>query len=120
VNFSAVNNSANKILVSAGERAVFAQNNIVRQLNSDENFDAWQSKQLVFNNTSLQEVAATLSNYYNVSIRIKKEDAAQLSGAGLTARFNDQVLSSVLDEITLITSYRIQRVSDNVYEISIK
>jgi transmembrane sensor len=120
VKFGASKENAEIIFVSAGERALLVQNTLTRQANSDENFNAWQSKQLVFNSTLLTEVARVLSDYYNVSITLKKEDAAQLSEAKVTARFNNQSLSSVLEEISLITSYRINRVSEGNYEISIK
>ncbi|HYF29561.1 MAG TPA: FecR domain-containing protein [Chitinophagaceae bacterium] len=120
VNFGNAGNMDGKIQVSAGERALLAGNELTKELNRDENFNAWQTRRLVFNNTPLPQVIAALNDYYNVSIGIKREDAAQLSAAGLTARFNNQPLPAVLDEIELITSYRIQRLSDTQYEISIK
>jgi transmembrane sensor len=120
VRFGWSGNSDSAILVAAGERAMFNAGALSKTPNTDENFNAWQSKKLVFNNTPLAQVAATLSDYYNVSITLSKQHAAQLSAASLTAQFNDQPLSSVLEEISLITSYRVQRVSENNYEISIK
>lgn len=107
-------------LVPAGEKALLAQNTITQQPNTDPNFNAWQSKELAFNNTPLPQVARTLSDYYSVNITLNKTDSAQLSGAKLTARFNNQSLSSVLEEISLITSYHINKVSEDNYEISIK
>jgi transmembrane sensor len=120
VKFGAANKNAEIIFVSAGERALFAQNSLHKELNHDDNFNAWQSKQLVFSNTPLPEVVRMLSDYYNVNITFKKQDAAQLASAKVTARFNNQTLPSVLEEISLITSYRINRVSEGNYEISIK
>lgn len=120
VKFGADQSNAEIVLVSAGERASLVRNTLSKAVNTDENFNAWQSKQLVFANASLQEVARVLSDYYNVNITINKQDAAQLAGAKLTARFNDQSLASVLQEISLITSYQINRVSEGNYEISIK
>lgn len=107
-------------LVPAGERALLAGNTITQQRNADDNFNAWQSRQLVFGNTLLPEVARTLSDYYNVNITLDKQDAAQLSTARVTARFNNQSLQSALQEISLITSYHINRISEDNYEISIK
>jgi ferric-dicitrate binding protein FerR (iron transport regulator) len=120
VKFGANLSNAEIVLVSAGERASLIQNTLTKAGNTNENFNAWQSKQLVFENTPLPEVARVLSDYYQVSITINKQDAAQLAGAKLTARFNNQSLPSVLQEISLITSYRINRVSGGNYEISIK
>lgn len=107
-------------LVPAGDKALLEGNIVSQQHNSDPNFNAWQSRQLVFNNTLLPQVARTLGDYYNVNITINKQDAAQLSEAKVTARFNNQSLQSVLDEISLITSYHINKVSEDHYEISIK
>lgn len=120
VKFGWSGNSDSAILVSAGERAVFNEGALSKTRNTDENFNAWQSKKLLFNNTPLAQVATTLSDYYNVKITLSKQAAVQLSAASLTAQFNDQSLSSVLQEISLITSYRIQQVSEGKYEISIK
>ena len=120
VKFGTVNNLQQSILVIAGERALFAGNDINKEQNKDENFDAWQSGQLQFNHTPLPQVIVALNDYYHVDIHFRREDAAQLSAAHVTARFNNQPLNSVLDEIALITSYRIQKLSDTAYEISIK
>lgn len=120
VNFSTGSGGAQRILVVAGERAVLKRDQITKSANGDGNFDAWQSGQLVFTNTPLQQVIASLKDYYNVEIRLKAADAAQLAATGVTARFNGQSLNTVLDELALITSYRIQKISDTQYEISIK
>ena len=120
VKFGWSGNSGKSILVAAGERALFNAGALSKSRNTDENFNAWRSKKLVFNNTPLAQVAATLSDYYKVKITLRNQDAAQLSAATVTAQFNDQSLSSVLEEISLITSYRVQRVSEGNYEISIK
>lgn len=120
VKFGAAGNIDQSVLVTAGERALFAGDSINKELNEDENFNAWQSGQLIFNNTSLPEVLAALNEFYNVNIRMKQDDAVQLSAARLTVHFNNQPLDAVLDEISLITSYRIQRLGDAQYEISIK
>ncbi len=120
VKFGAASNLQQSILVTAGEKALFAANTINKEQNKDVNFDAWQSRQLQFNNTPLSQVLAVLNDYYHVNIQIKREDAAQVSAANITASYNNQPLNSVLDEIALITSYRIQKISDTAYEISIK
>lgn len=120
VKFGWSGNRSHDILVSAGERALLADGVLAKEVNTDANFNAWQSKQLVFSNTLLPQVVLTLSDYYNVKINLRKEDEAQLSVAELTAQFNNQSLAAVLEEIALITSYRVQRVSEGNYEISIK
>jgi ferric-dicitrate binding protein FerR (iron transport regulator) len=118
VNFNPLHNTGSKVIVSAGERAICTNNNITKEANTDPNFNAWQSKQLVFKNTPLKQVAATLSNYYKVTIELNKKDMAQIALAGITVTFSNQPLSSVLQELSLITSYRIKKLNDTSYEIS--
>jgi transmembrane sensor len=108
------------VMVIAGERAVCAGASISKQVNTDLNFNAWQTKKLVFQRTPLSQAVATLADYYRVNIIFKKEDAAQLSAADFTDTFNDQSLESVLDELERITTYTIKKTGDNNYEISIK
>ena len=109
-----------KTMVVAGERAVYAGGSISKQANADSNFNAWQTKKLVFQRTPLTQVVATLNDYYRINIVFKKEDAAQLSAADFTDTFNDQSVDSVLDELERITTYNVKKTSDYNYEISIK
>lgn len=120
VKFGWSGNNDSAILVSAGERALFENGVLTKAQNSDPNFNAWQSKQLVFSNTPLPLVIERLNNYYNTTIQLKDEDQDQLSSTKLTAQFNDQSLDAVIKEIALITSYQVREISKGVYEISIK
>jgi transmembrane sensor len=120
VNFTPSADTRKKMMVIAGERAVCAGTSISKEVNTDPNFNAWQTKKLVFQRTPLSHVVATLADYYRINITFKKEDAAQLSAADFTDTFNDQSLESVLDELQRITTYTIKKTGDNNYEISIK
>ncbi|WP_205510165.1 FecR family protein [Longitalea arenae] len=118
VKFNAAHDTASKLLVSAGEKAVYGQNRLQKAMNTDVNFNAWQSKQLVFKNTPLQQVMATLSNYYQVNMILNRQDSAQLAGTTITVTFNDQPLTKVLQELSLITSFNIKEESNRQYIIS--
>jgi transmembrane sensor len=120
VRFTDVDDVNQTTIVSAGEMAVHDRPALSKQAIADANFDAWHTKELVFNNTPMQQVVSTLSNYFNVKIYIREQDRHQVSATGLTARFTNEPLSTVLDQVALITSYRIHLVEPNVYEISIK
>lgn len=118
VRFNALSDTTNKVLVSAGEKAVFVQNHLRKEMNTDENFNAWQSKQLVFNNTPLQQVAATLSNYYQIQMSLNASDSAKIAPTTVTITFNDQSLATVLNELSLITSYQFKQKGNRQYAIS--
>jgi ferric-dicitrate binding protein FerR (iron transport regulator) len=119
VKFNALHDTANKLFVAAGEKALFTQNYLQKQVNTDENFNAWQSKQLVFKNTPLHQVAATLNNYYNVHIDMGPH-SARIANTLITVTFNDQPLTAVLNDLSLITSYRFIKTDDKHYSISIQ
>jgi transmembrane sensor len=120
VQFSAKKDKNKKLLVVAGERAVFVNDELSKQSNTDANFNAWQSRQLVFSNEPVENLAKTIAGYYGVSITIKKEDWKAIAGEGVTASFKNQDLESVLKELTLITGYRIRQTGQGQYEISLK
>jgi len=107
-------------LVVAGEKASLKDNVVTKAANTDVNFNAWQTGELIFNNTPLPDVVGVLSDYYNIIINFNTQDAVQISATEVTARFNNQSLDAVLNEISLITSYQIRKTGENLYEISIK
>lgn len=120
VNFGPAADTSRKVLVTAGEKARFAGNEIMKEQDVDVNSIAWVSKRLVFKDAPLEQIATTLSNYYGIKITLKKEDAAQIATNRITIEFNNQPLSAVLDELSLTTSYEIKPTSKDNYEISIK
>lgn len=120
VNFGPASDTSRKVLVIAGETARLAGNELTKDDDDDINSTAWVSKQLVFRNAPLQQIASTLSDYYGVKIALKKEDAAQIATDSITIKFDNQPLSAVINELSLTTTYRIDEISKDNYEISIK
>lgn len=120
VNFTPAVDTGNKIMVVAGERAVCFNGGISKQANTDPNFNAWQTKKLVFQRAPLSQVITTLGDYYGINIVFKKEDSMQLAASDFTDTFNDQSVDSVLDELARITTYNVKKTSEGNYEISIK
>ena len=118
VAFSYIENKQIKALVTAGERALYSHEHLTKGINTDENFNAWQSKQLVFKNASLAYVIATVSDYYKVRIDCNKIDLAEMAGTTVTVTFNDQTLASVLHELSLIAPYEAKQISNNHFELS--
>jgi transmembrane sensor len=118
--FSAAGDTGNRVMVNAGERAKLEHDNIAKTMNTDDNFMAWQVKELVFNKTPLTRVVTALNNYYHVQIDIKEQDSAQLAAVVITGRYKNKSLVNVLDELRLITSFRIRETNKDHYQISIK
>jgi transmembrane sensor len=120
VRFASGKNARDHVIVSAGEKAALINGTVSKERNADENFDAWQTRKLIFRDEPLTQVLQLLNNYYKVNIILNKGDSAQLIKTRVTTNFNNQDLASVLKELSLITTYHIEKRSDTEYEISIK
>jgi len=120
VQFSSKKHTTQTVVVMPGEKAVLAQDAISKNINADENFHAWQTKQLVFLDTPLQQVAAALSDFYAISISLNTKADSTIGSARITTSFNNQSLQSVLHELSLITSFQIKKLDQTHYEISSK
>ena len=107
------------VKVAAGERAMYMKGSFNKEANTDPNFNAWQTRVLQFNNTSLDVVAKTLSDYYDVRIGLAKADAVELANTRVTLELRDQPLAQALKQLSLITSYLVQEKADGTYEISL-
>jgi ferric-dicitrate binding protein FerR (iron transport regulator) len=111
--------TSRQLLVVAGERALLEKGAITKEVNADVNFNAWQTRQLVFNNTPLAEVVNTLRDYYRVDITLRPSDRQQLSNSQITASFNDQPVEAVMKELALIGDLHVEE-NKGAYEIQLK
>jgi transmembrane sensor len=71
-----------------------------------ERYVAWTRGLLVFNSAALREVLPALSRWYGVELRLGDSTLAQRR---LTARFDNEPLSMVLDRMALTLGLRIER-----------
>jgi len=121
VRFALKADSSRNLLVVAGERAeMSAAGDIQKMVNSDTNFNSWQTGTLSFNNVPLEQAVQALSQHYNVSITINKADAAQIASKGVTNEFKNLSLEQALKELELITTYQVRKLGSSEYEISIR
>jgi transmembrane sensor len=117
VQLSSLKDPSQKLVLEPGDKGIFDGQKVVLQKNADENFDAWQTKKMVFRNTLLKDAIATINNYYRVNIRFGPQ-ATKLANERLTGTYNGQSLQTVLNELEIVTNYRIKKISDTEYEIS--
>ncbi len=89
---------SDKIILHPGEKAEMnlSSNAISVGVNPDPNYMAWKTRKIVFDNSSLSDVIAVLSKVYQKEIRLADN---QLSACSLTATFEKQPLSSVMNVI---------------------
>ena len=101
---------AERHIISAQQAAVLDEKGFDVKPVKDSNYLSWQTGILKFDNTPIDQVAAELSNYYNLNIKPDSELMRQSEHYTITAMFDHQPVEQVLEEIKLLNnlSYRNQ------------
>lgn len=107
-----------ELTLTPGEKGTFLPRelSLAKSVNGDPNIYAWKTRQLVFNETTLDEVLRTLEKVYHVQITTEGLTAADLL---LTANFSDQSVDFILDVIRLTFSLELASV-DGRYVLFMK
>ena len=89
-----------KIFLIPGEKGTLfnESNRLEKSLNSNLNFLAWKTNDLIFNETPLSEVVRCLEKVYHIEIRLTEPDLETLK---LTAHFDKKPIDFVLDVVRL-------------------
>jgi transmembrane sensor len=107
-------NEKNNVLLSPGEKAeIDTEEKIIdKSVNTDPNFNAWMTGVIVFNNTDLATIAATLENVYKTKIVLSNKELANCT---LTATFRGQAVDEVLNVISLTLGLEVLRKDNTFY-----
>ena len=76
---------------------------------SAANVDSWLTKNLVFSDTSLEDVCKQLSEYYKTSVELTPSCKNRYQHKKLNATFTDEPLDSVLDILKLTYGFHIYK-----------
>lgn len=89
-----------EVFLTPGEKGtLFNESNVLeKSVNTNVNFLAWKTNDLVFNETPLNEVIRCLEKVYHIEIQLSEKDLENLL---LTARFNNKSIYFVLDVVRL-------------------
>ncbi len=92
-------NEDNSIFLEPGMEGVLEKSSTPEKSEiEDPNFRAWQNEELVFSNTSLQQLAQTLEVYFNVQIEI---DNPNLNNCRFTATFDQPDITEILKVLSI-------------------
>lgn len=85
-----------EVILKAGDRGIFSRNNnqVIQEMNTDVNFLAWKTRQLVFEDMSLDVVIQTLNRLYDTNIIIS---AVSAENCRVTVSFDQQSLDGILE-----------------------
>lgn len=101
-------NKQQSVELAPGERALFnpKDNSISKSPLSNENYMAWKTGNLRFENEPLNQVIAELSEAFNTRISLSTSD---LNHCRITASFSNQPLSSILNVISQTLNVKVQK-----------
>ncbi len=108
-------NESEKLILKPGEAALIntEEKSIQKSVNTNPNYNAWLTGNIVFNNTALEEVEKILEKVYHVEI-VKDEN---LKDCTLTATFEKQSLDQVLNVISETLGIKYSRSKDNIISL---
>lgn len=98
-----------QVILTPGQRVALGPNGLLEKTdNSNQNFQAWQTGTLVFENTKLSQVFEDIGNAYNVRFDL---DNPAFGSCTLTAKYDQEDLESILNtlEILFNTSFNQQQ-----------
>ncbi len=103
-----------QVIATRGERAVYDRNQKVvkKTINADQNYMAWKTRKLVFDNDNLSKVAETIGEVYHRKIVLANDG---LDSCTLTTRFEEKDLNTVLKVLESTLDITIEQKNDIIY-----
>ena len=113
VSLSAKNDKQEQILLHAGNSGTFhgKSRELVLVPVSDPNNVSWKTRNLYFENTTLEEVARVLQKVYDLEMEFLNPD---LASCPITVTFVDQSLESVLNVLVLTLDLEVSRTGNRI------
>lgn len=97
VSFSTPNE---RVILTPGQRVALGPNGLLEKTeNTNQNFQAWQTGSLVFENAKMSEVFEDLGNAYNVRFEL---DNTAFGECTLTARYDQEGLENILNTLEIL------------------
>ena len=100
-----------EILLKPGEKGTFVNSlgKLEKGLNSDTNYLAWKTHNLVFENTPLNEVVQYLNKTYHTDIQLKGRN---LNNLFLTAQFEKKPVDFILNVVQITFGLKLEQEND--------
>ena len=116
VAFSDLSDPNNKVELIKGEKAAFSAQHgeILKSMNDDPNWLAWQNDILMFDGTPLNQLVSTLEDYFDIYL---KYDSQTLGACHFTGTFKNPSLSDVMEVLQLSLNLEYQIKADKQVEL---
>jgi len=101
-----------QIILSPGQRVALGPNGLLEKTeNTNQNFQAWQTGTLVFENEKMSRVFEDIGNAYNVRFELQN---AAFADCTLTARYDQENLESILNTLELLFNTTFNRQQETI------
>jgi ferric-dicitrate binding protein FerR (iron transport regulator) len=105
--------ASHPLILSPGQKATILRNKLSVSRLGTSNFMSWKTGQLEFRQTPLEQVVQDISDHYSTPVSVAPElRSAEIK---VTARFDNQPLNQVLDEIRLTTGLQTAQEKDTLF-----
>jgi transmembrane sensor len=98
-----------QVILTAGQKALLSNGNLLQEAVSDSNYLAWKTGLLEFRNTPLPDVLKDIADYYSLQLIIPDTLLPSVQQLNINARFLNQPVSEVLEEIRLTTGLQTRK-----------
>jgi ferric-dicitrate binding protein FerR (iron transport regulator) len=106
--------SANHIVLAAGQKAILISDSFRQAPVSDSNYMAWKTGLLNFKGASLAQVIEDVRHYYGVPLEMTGPiDTAKTTG--ITVRFDNEPFEDVLTELKQVTGLDSKKENGKIY-----
>jgi transmembrane sensor len=109
VSFALKNNETKKVILTPGMKGRVDNNNVLWEQTEDPNSLAWKQEKLIFENSTLEEVASAVESYFGTQVEIAN---AELAKCRFTGTFEKPQLQEVLEVVSESMSLTSQKDND--------
>lgn len=112
VSFSRKNNTET-IFLEPGDKGLLENGNkIIKTVTDNNNETAWKTKQLAFDNTSLNQVFKTLENYFGTKILV---NSGKILECRFTGTFDNPDLNQIIEVLSISVDIKHQKQGETYY-----
>lgn len=94
VQFSSIIAPEKKLILTPGDFAIFKESSLEKAISLDDNYMSWKTRQMIFRNTKLHEVARVLNRTYQIQIIFQE---AEIENLALNSTFDHEPLDNILN-----------------------
>ena len=110
------NNPDERVILIKGQKAIFYKSTtkIEASINDNINFNAWKTKQIIFEDTTMPDVVRIINEIYKSDLKLV---GGQLDECPVTTTFDNQSLESILNVLESTLDLKIEQKGEG-HEIS--